>query len=164
MCREVSLGLKGQPTSPLRLLSTLHTHLPGRTHLRSPMFVSVANGRFLIQHLFFFFFVFMLGLVVSPALSCSEWPDTVVSTIHQPSSAMFMMFDRVTLLAGWSTSGSTVYGSAPWAPSCVGCFPLLRYFNQNGQLVSHLCSRGEVTFSTPILAFNLPLPNKQQLI
>jgi ABC-type multidrug transport system ATPase subunit len=50
-----------------------------------------------------------LGLVVSMrALAHSG--HTVVSTIHQPSSAMFLMFDRVILLAeGWWTvySGPT---------------------------------------------------------
>ena len=43
-----------------------------------------------------------LGLIVS-LKTLAKSGHTVVTTIHQPSSAMFMMFDRVLLLAegGW---------------------------------------------------------------
>jgi ABC-type multidrug transport system ATPase subunit len=50
-----------------------------------------------------------LGLVVSMR-ALAQSGHTVVSTIHQPSSAMFLMFDRVILLAegGWTVySGPT---------------------------------------------------------
>ena len=50
-----------------------------------------------------------LGLVVSMR-ALAKSGHTVVSTIHQPSSAMFLMFDRVILLAegGWTVySGPT---------------------------------------------------------
>jgi ABC-type multidrug transport system ATPase subunit len=50
-----------------------------------------------------------LGLLVSMR-ELARSGHTVVSTIHQPSSAMFFMFDRVILLAegGWMVySGAT---------------------------------------------------------
>jgi ABC-type multidrug transport system ATPase subunit len=66
-----------------------------------------------------------LGLIVS-LKTLAKSGHTVVTTIHQPSSAMFMMFDKVLLLA----EGGYVVYSGP----ARGVLP---YFNSLGLHAPH---------------------------
>ncbi|ELR11672.1 ABC2 type transporter superfamily protein [Acanthamoeba castellanii str. Neff] len=59
-----------------------------------------------------------LGLIVS-LKTLAKSGHTVVTTIHQPSSAMFMMFDKVLLLAegGWVVYSGSAAGVLPYFAS-----------------------------------------------
>lgn len=59
-----------------------------------------------------------LGLIVS-LKTLAKSGHTVVTTIHQPSSAMFMMFDKVLLLAegGWVVYSGPAKGVMPYFDS-----------------------------------------------
>jgi ABC-type multidrug transport system ATPase subunit len=56
-----------------------------------------------------------LGLIVS-LKTLAKSGHTVVTTIHQPSSAMFMMFDKVLLLAegGWVVYSGSAANVLPY--------------------------------------------------
>jgi ABC-type multidrug transport system ATPase subunit len=56
-----------------------------------------------------------MGLIVS-LKTLAKSGHTVVTTIHQPSSAMFMMFDKVLLLAegGWVVYSGSATNVLPY--------------------------------------------------